>query len=151
VSYLEQYAMDFLRIANIRCRLDSPLDLPGEPLSAEARHNLFLAFKEVLNNILKHAAATEVLISFESTPQGFRIVVADNGRGMDPARNAGANPDDALHPGSGNGLSNMQQRLAKAGGSCEITSVPGQGTRVTFSLISHRNPPAGRTDTAGCH
>ena len=52
------------------------------PLTAEVRHNVFLAFKEALNNVVKHAQASEVRISLELKPEGFMLVVADNGRGF---------------------------------------------------------------------
>src|SRR5207237_10090099 len=51
VTYLGRFAQTFLSGAGIRCRLDVPLHLPSWALTAEIRHNLFLAFKETLNNV----------------------------------------------------------------------------------------------------
>ena len=54
-NYLEKFALDFLGAAGIRCRLDFPDQYPHWPLTSEIRHNLFLAFKEALHNVVKHA------------------------------------------------------------------------------------------------
>ncbi|MDW8310092.1 MAG: two-component regulator propeller domain-containing protein, partial [Verrucomicrobiales bacterium] len=83
-NYLGRFAQDYLRPAGVRCRLDIPVHLPPWPLTAEVRHNLFLAFKEALNNVLKHAAATEVRLTLALEPNGFRLTVEDNGRGFAP-------------------------------------------------------------------
>ena len=82
VTYLGRFAQHFLSAAGIRCRLDVPLDLPALALTAEIRHNVFLAFKEALHNVVKHAQATEVRLSLELRPEGFMLVIADNGRGF---------------------------------------------------------------------
>ncbi len=128
VSYLEQFAQDFLATAGVRCRLDMPLELPERRLTTEMRHNLFLAFKEALNNVAKHAAASEVHICLAMKPGAFELSVEDNGCGLEPepARN------DADRFASGNGLRSMARRLAEIGGRCDIRSQPGQGTKVLF-------------------
>ena len=56
-AYLGKFVQDFLEIAGVRCRLDMPLQLPNWRLDAELRHNVYLALKESLNNILRHASA----------------------------------------------------------------------------------------------
>ena len=101
------------------------------PLSAEARHNLYLASKEALNNIVKHAAASEVWIRLQLNGAGFTLSIEDNGKSFDPAR----------PPERGNGLQNMRKRLDDIGGQCEIESVPGSGTRVKLSVaLTRKNP-----------
>jgi signal transduction histidine kinase len=113
--------------------LDLPLQLPHCPITAEVRHNVFLAFKETLNNVAKHAAATEVTVLLATDPDGFTVTVRDNGRGFDLSA-AESNPErDRL--ARGNGLKNMRQRLEKLGGRCEIDTSPGNGTQVT--LVVH--------------
>jgi signal transduction histidine kinase len=131
-TYLGRFAQDYLAVARVRCRLDLPMRLPAWPLTAETRHNLFLAFKEALHNAVKHAAATEVRISLSIEPQAFALRVEDQGHGF-AARSAGtpASPDPT-RVAAGNGLANMRQRLAEIGGRCEIRSAPGQGTTVEF-------------------
>jgi ligand-binding sensor domain-containing protein/signal transduction histidine kinase len=133
VSYLGKYAQDFLSAANIRCRLDLPIQLPAWPLTAEVRHNLFLAFKEALNNVTRHGAAAEVRISLEFTPSGFSLLIEDDGMGFDP-RNVGAvaPANNPLRILPGNGLTNMRKRIGEIGGKFQIDSRPGGGTRVKF-------------------
>jgi len=59
VDYAGQFAIDYLRLADIRCRLDFPEQTPEREVSTDVRHNLFLAVKEALHNIVKHARARE--------------------------------------------------------------------------------------------
>ncbi|EEF63194.1 sensor histidine kinase [Pedosphaera parvula] len=136
VSYLGKFAQDFLSVAGIRCRLDVPIELPHWPLTAEVRHNLFLAFKEALNNVLKHAAATEVRVSLTLSNKEFNLFVADNGRGFDPKAPLSASADSRLQDriSSGNGLINMCKRLEEIEGLCEISSTHGEGTRIKFTV-----------------
>jgi signal transduction histidine kinase len=126
-NYLSRFAYELLSVAEIRFRLNFPLDLPTQPITAEIRHNLFLAFKEALHNIVKHAAANEVHVELKLEAAQLTLQVADDGRGFGPATPAG-------HIACGNGLANMQQRLVEIGGVCEIQSEPGRGTRVTFTV-----------------
>jgi signal transduction histidine kinase/ligand-binding sensor domain-containing protein len=131
VSYMGKFAQDLLGAANIRCRLDLPVQLPPWPLTAETRHNLFLAFKEALNNTLKHASATEAHVTLNLRDDGFVLSLKDNGRGFDPNPGASTGPDRAV---SGHGLPNLQRRLAEIGGHCEIRSAPGLGTTISFII-----------------
>ncbi len=139
VDYMGRFAQDFLASANVRCRLDLPVVVPAWPLTAETRHNLFLAFKEALNNALKHAAATEIRISFSLRSDSFVLMVEDNGRGFDPGR---SDSNDSGRLSSGNGLLNMEKRLARLGGRCELASEIGQGTRVSLIVLLKGHAPA---------
>ncbi len=131
VSYMGRFAQDLLGTANIRCRLDLPLELPSWPITAETRHNLFLAFKETLNNTVKHAEATEVRILLRLRADAFVLVVKDDGRGFDRGQPSSMKSGRIV---SGNGLPNVERRLARIGGHCEISSDLGGGTVVTFTV-----------------
>jgi len=126
-SYLGRFAQDFLAAANVSCRLDLSSQLPAWPLMAEVRHNLFLAFKEALHNAVKHSAATEVQVSLTLQAPAFVLAVEDNGCGFAVGESSAS--QRSLR---GNGLSNMQRRLAEIGGLCQIQTVPGNGTRIHF-------------------
>ncbi len=130
-TYLGRFAQGFLASAHVRCRLEVPMQLPGWPLTAEVRHNLFLAFKEALHNAVKHSKTAEVHISMTIDAMGFTLCVEDKGCGFEA--NGWQRPQlEAYRPGSGYGLTNMRQRLAEIGGRCEIESDPGKGTTVKF-------------------
>jgi signal transduction histidine kinase/streptogramin lyase len=128
-SYLGNFAQEYLVSLGIRCRLEVPLHLPNWPINAEMRHNVFLAFKEALHNVVKHSGATEVSIYLNLEPPSFSLLVRDNGKGFNPAA-------VVERAGRGNGLKNMRQRLEKLGGHCEIHSAPGAGTEVKFCILN---------------
>ncbi|HEV2454036.1 MAG TPA: two-component regulator propeller domain-containing protein, partial [Verrucomicrobiae bacterium] len=132
-TYLERFAQDLLAAAAIRCRLNMPSTFPPWRLTADVRHNVFLAFKEALHNVVKHSAATETSIELSIGASSFELVVKDNGNGF----SRGAAPEDpAHHPArlsSGNGLENMVRRMEEIRGHCRIQSAPGQGTSVTLT------------------
>ncbi len=107
------------------------MQLPLWPLTAETRHNLFLALKEALHNAVKHSGATEVCVALTLDDRALTLSVGDNGRGFDLAA---ANSN-------GNGLENMRRRLQQIGGRCEIVSAPGQGVRIGF-IVSLREAPS---------
>ena len=76
--------------------------------------------------MLKHSQATEVHVNVNEFRGRVEVVVADNGRGFSPSEGT---------PGrKGNGLENMRQRLAELGGTLEISSRPGQGTELKFTI-----------------
>jgi signal transduction histidine kinase/ligand-binding sensor domain-containing protein len=127
-NYLARFAHDFLSAAQIRCRLDAPLQVPELTVRSEIRHNLFLTFKETLNNAVKHSGATEVRVRLELPPGGLRLVVMDNGKGFEPNKSPGARGNDRLV--SGYGMAGMRSRLEQLGGHVEIHSTPGEGARV---------------------
>jgi signal transduction histidine kinase len=132
-NYLETFAQDLLGAAGVVCRLDVPAHLPRRPLTSHVRHNLFLAFKEALHNVVKHSGATQVNITLVVEAGRFVLTVSDDGRGFMPADpNSAAAPCPV--PARGNGLPNMRGRLKEAGGECEVTSKPNAGTQVRFTV-----------------
>ena len=120
VAYIGQFGMEFLQQAKIRCELDLPDHPPERPVSAELRHSLFLIVKEALNNVVRHAHASEVCLRITVTTANLEILVADNGCGFE------RKPDDAL----ADGLRNMRQRAEELNAEFQIESPPGAGTRV---------------------
>ncbi|HZQ48511.1 MAG TPA: two-component regulator propeller domain-containing protein [Verrucomicrobiae bacterium] len=123
-AYLAVYAEEFFRLTSIRCRLDIPPGLPSHPLLADARHNLFLTVKEALNNVVKHAQASEVRLHVSVNDSELEILIEDDGRGF-----AFETPDQF-----GNGLGNMKKRIEEIGGRFELTSRPEKGTRIYFQI-----------------
>jgi signal transduction histidine kinase len=105
-------------------------------LTAETRHNLFLAFEEAISNALRHSGASCVCVDMGQRNGFFEIRIQDNGRGFDSAAKTSATDRESgpARGRKGNGLANMRQRLASVGGEARIESHGGQGTTVTFSL-----------------
>ena len=138
-NYLGRFAQDFLSTADVSCRLDLPVQLPSQPISAEVRHNLFLAFKEALNNVVRHAEAHEVNITLSVTEKDFVLSIADDGKGFSPAPATSSVPTRGGH-----GLANIRARLAQIGGEAEVSSVVGRGTQVRLSVPLPVGGAAGR-------
>jgi len=145
VTYVSKFAQEYLSVAGIRCRLDMPAELPPYVLPAEVRHNLFLAIKEALHNVVKHAKATEVWLRVVVRPDSFCVVVEDNGCGLITGGNGhGANglATRSHRFSTGHGLVNMEKRLMTIGGKCVLVSEPGKGTRAELNvdLIASGSP-----------
>jgi signal transduction histidine kinase len=136
-AYLGYYATEYLHNTSVECKLDIPPNLPLIPLTAETRHNIFLAFEEALSNALRHSGATRICVDMNETEGRFEIHVRDNGRGFDHTQGStkdGKNLPLAGRKQQGNGLINIVQRLESVGGQANIESVPGKGTVVTLRL-----------------
>ncbi len=98
-------------------------------LSSEMELTLFRIAQEALNNVTKHAEATEVVTTVELTDGAVRLMVEDNGKGFDP-------PSLTDHPGTGGnlGLIGMHERARLLGGSLSVHSRPGEGTTVLVNV-----------------
>lgn len=123
-NYLSDYAQSYLSDAGVRCRMQIPKTLPPHVLTAQFRHHLFLTYKEALNNVVKHAHATDTSIEFSIINGLLKIEIADNGIGMRVS---------AAETSRRNGLKNMRARLHEIGGSLQISPAPGGGTIVTLT------------------
>ena len=133
VTYLSHHAEEYFQSTSVDCEIRLPQEVPHLPLSSEARHNLFLAFEETLNNVLKHSNATKVNVTMKINAREFELVVGDNGRGFEVANLAAGNGAERGGHG-GNGLRNIRQRLSAVGGQCVISSQPGSGATVTMTV-----------------
>ncbi len=120
-DYLTGYAEEFFSQTNISCRFKVPVAFPNINLDGRVRHDLLMAVKETLNNVVRHAEATEVEFCMAVAGGDLEIGIADNGKGFKSA-------------GSGHGLKNLSARLLKLGGACVIESSLGGGTRVKIRL-----------------
>ena len=132
-AYLEKFAQDWLAAAGIRCRIDMPMQFPEWHLTSEIRHNLFLACKEALHNVVKHSGTSEVYIRLVITEKTFRLSIEDNGCGFSPEIHLHSQAESG--PSHGYGLENMVRRLSAIGGNCDIQSQPGKGTKITFTSL----------------
>jgi len=129
INYLGQFAVEFLRTAGISCHVDLPDHPPRHPVTSETRHHLYLVIKETLNNIARHAHASEVQFCVSVTKKSASIVIADNGQGF---RNGEC---DAF----ADGVRNMKQRMEEIGGQFHIESTTGKGTRTKLFFSCREN------------
>jgi len=90
-------------------------------LSGKVEEGLYRIAQEALNNALKHAAPTTVVVQLCAADESIELRITDDGAGFDP---------DAAHDRGGMGLANMRQRAVQMGGELEVTSSPGKGTRI---------------------
>jgi signal transduction histidine kinase len=153
-NHICQFALDFFNGSTTRCRLDRPASLPDRPISTETRNHLFLAVKEALNNVRKHAQATEITLRLRAAPDPvpagfprgperecragenaaaaptpahdfwFCVSIEDNGKGFNPQQ---------VHS-AGDGLPNLRKRTEALGGFSALESRPGQGTTVRLAV-----------------
>ena len=119
VAYTRSYALEYLTNHNIECRVNTPMQLPGTFITGEIRRNIFLAVKECLHNIIKHANATTVSFSIQLNG-AIEIIIHDDGKGINW---------NELRPFS-NGLQNIQKRLKELNGKAEFFNE--QGTKVVL-------------------
>ena len=122
-DYLSGYADEYCSHAHLNCRFKVPVSFPSVALDGRVRHELFMAVKETLNNIVRHAEATDVEFQMAVSDRMLHIVIADNGRGFEPGTGR-----------AGHGLENLSGRLKKLAGSCAVESSPSGGTTVKFRL-----------------
>ncbi len=94
------------------------------PLSFKTKEALYRVAQEALNNIVKHAAASEAKVYLSCDGQRLTLEIQDNGKGFEPQNS---------YPGH-LGLQTMQERLSLVGGNLDIQSLPGQGTTIRASL-----------------
>ena len=130
-DYLTGYANEYFLHTQIACRFKVPVALPPITLEGRVRHDLLLAVKEALNNVVRHAGATEVEFRLAMVNNGLEIDIADNGKGIE---------DNA--PNSGHGLKNLSARLTKLGGTCLIEPRASGGTIVKIRLPLMASPEA---------
>jgi signal transduction histidine kinase len=124
MDYLGQYAIQFFQTAGVCCRVDFPDEFPQRTVPPEIRHNLFLAVKEALNNVARHAQATEIWLRVSLARNYLKIVVEDNGKGFNGA------PENFC----ADGLRNMRRRMEEIDGEFQIVTSPDAGTRISLTL-----------------
>ena len=120
VNYAGKYAQEYFNLAGLRYRVDMPSQLPDVTLPPDVRHNVFLAFKESVNNVVKHAQANEVHARLRVNETSFTFEIEDNGRG----------PAGADQKTGRNGLRNMRKRMEDVGGNFSIGPAAEKGTIV---------------------
>lgn len=120
---MRRYAAEIFDSENILYSLELDERLAPRKMKMDQRRDLYLLFKEAVNNIYKHAGAKQVRISISIEKGSLWLDIGDDGIGFDSSR-----------PNARNGLKSMQARAARWRGDCFIESVQGKGTRIRISL-----------------
>lgn len=120
---LRLHCNDFSRITGTSVSFETTGDL--QPLSAVAALSLFRVTQEALNNVQRHAAATQVNIHLSSTDEAVELSIRDNGSGFKVHN---------LNRNTGLGLNSMEERIRFLGGSVGIESTPGIGTNIQVRI-----------------
>jgi ligand-binding sensor domain-containing protein/signal transduction histidine kinase len=122
VHRIRRFASDVLSPRDIRLAFQAPPEVEDLPMGADLRRQVFLIFKELVHNIVRHSSATEAEVEIRVEHGWLCLKVADNGRGFDAAGNH-----------EGHGLRSMRERARNAGGTIVTHSGPG-GTTVALQV-----------------
>ena len=120
---IREYGSEVLEASAISFTLDCPESLNNMKLTMEQRKNIYLIFKEALNNLAKYSCSTHAKIDFQSAKNLLIMTIHDDGVGVSklPGKN-------------GNGLENMKARAAEMKAQLEIISYKGSGTTIRLEL-----------------
>lgn len=122
IYFLQRQATQLFENSPIELKTEIPNNIPDIQLKGEFRRHIALAVKEALHNALKHSMAQICILKITTEGNTLSISVTDDGNGMDitqPKR-------------GGNGITNMETRMKKVGGTLSINS--GMNTLVTFII-----------------
>jgi signal transduction histidine kinase len=122
-AYLRTYIMHYLEGTDYKIRIDFPEQKLDVRFNPDLKRTLFLVIKEAIHNVVKHSGAQSIHISFHCIGQRFEILIADDGKGFDPA---------SVNSHS-NGLRNMRERIEAVGGTFSVITGNGDGTKVMLS------------------
>ncbi len=122
VSRMRLTAIPLLQDKGIECLFQTKLQEEGYIMFPEIRTNIFLLFKEIINNVVKHAACTQCVVNIVQKGKSFHLNVKDNGKGFDVK-------STNQHR---NGMRIMAERVKELKGNLKINSQPGKGTEISI-------------------
>jgi len=123
VARITRYASELFEAKQIAFTLDIPEALEDLKLSMEQRRNIYLIFKESVNNLVKYSKCTEAFVKIRVEKRNVYLIVKDNGVGFDP----GSSTDR-------NGIRNMKFRARSLKGAVDIRSEQGSGTSIILQF-----------------
>ena len=131
VHRMRRFADDTLNGRNIALRFETAGVAGHSEVPLEIRRPLYLVFKEAVNNVARHSAASQAVVRLEQDSASLKLAVEDDGRGFDPQLAY-----------EGEGLTSIARRIRDIGGSAHWDSHPGAGTRFTAILpLNSRTSP----------
>jgi PAS domain S-box-containing protein len=129
---MRRFASDMFTARNIKFQFRAAHSDDDLQLGANVRREVFLIFKESVNNVVKHSHCTEATAQFSIEDGRLTLQIKDNGQGFKPA--ALNDPENGVPVRGGNGLPSMRQRATELGGEFKVTTAEGQGTTVWLSV-----------------
>lgn len=123
IQRMRRVAEDALSPRDMTLDFSAPGPEEDIKLDADTRREVFMIFKEGLNNIVRHSDCTKVRVEFRVDSGRLSLKLCDNGKGFQPGV--------AIE---GNGQANMRRRAEKLRGKLEIISDPGSGTTLRLKL-----------------
>ncbi|KPV43428.1 sensor histidine kinase [Alicyclobacillus ferrooxydans] len=123
IKAVEQLVEKYAREYELPVSLEVKHDI-GRALSPAKQVALYRLIQEILNNIKKHAAATQITITFEQVGQSGVVSISDNGKGFDPSN----------IPAGHYGIVGIRERAAYMNGSLDIVSHIGRGSVFSVSV-----------------
>jgi PAS domain S-box-containing protein len=133
VPAAEWAGKEFEARTGIKCRLDMPRE--NITIDSERATAIYRILQEILTNVARHAAASEVQVKLRSQNKNVVLMVHDNGKGM---------PMDKLSSKESLGILGMQERALVFGGEVIIFGAPGMGTTVRVripTIACEEGPP----------
>jgi signal transduction histidine kinase len=119
---------ELVQLVNQTTTVHAQLEMPPQLLlSEEESISIFRMVQEVVQNTLKHAAATQLLICLTVTDKHLRLLCEDNGTGFMPSQRTGV-------PGEGIGMKSLRMRAELLGGTMQLHSEKGRGTQYQFII-----------------
>ncbi len=119
VYRMRRFATDTLTTQETEIEFIAPDELPAARVETDIRREVFLIFKEAVNNAVRHSRGSQINIELSFEHGALQLAVEDNGIGFNPA-----------HDDRGHGLFSMRQRAERIGGELQILSTPSTGTVV---------------------
>ena len=123
VYRMRRFASDALTASNIGFTFRAPTGESSLTLGPDLRRELYLVFKESVNNAIKHSGCEHVEIVLSTERGRLTLVVTDDGRGFDPEQAT-----------DGHGLASLARRAERLGGSLRIDSAVSRGTKLTLEV-----------------
>ena len=123
LSRMRRYAAELFDNSKTICHLDMDATVAGRTINMEQRRDVYLIYKESMNNILKHASANNVWIEVNWRNNKLHFKIRDDGKGFDSSAVTNRN-----------GLRNIHLRTGKWKGTASVMSSPGNGTLIEIIL-----------------
>ena len=131
---IRRYASDIFTPFGIAFRFRAPGPEQDIQLGANIRREVFLIFKESINNIVKHSGASQVTIDLAVAGGWLTFSVSDNGKGFSPSIAKAETGYLSSRSRGGNGLASMRRRAKEMGGQFEVITNIGRGALVSLRL-----------------